>query len=70
MLDRLKKWMCAKFGHSFSYRALLVFKLKTNATNRDYSSVLRCRRCGREFELCPEFRAPVGTMVVEDEREE
>lgn len=62
ILARFRKWICKKFGHSFSDLSILLFNIERegrcfsmNALTGERSPILRateitCRRCGAVFE--------------------
>jgi len=41
--------MCRTFGHSFEYRSIVIFGIKTNELNHDMGATIKCRRCGTVF---------------------
>lgn len=42
-------WICRLTGHWFSWADSLVFTIKTNERNRDYSATITCKCCGETF---------------------
>lgn len=47
--QRFRNGVCRITGHWFFDVDVLVFRIKTNALNRDMSATLVCRCCGGKF---------------------
>lgn len=48
-IHSVAKWICKHFGHSFHPIDVIIFQVKTNELNQDYSATITCRRCGVEI---------------------
>jgi hypothetical protein len=42
-------WICSKTGHWFRPIDVVIFNIKTNDLNQDYSATICCRCCGEVF---------------------
>ena len=48
-MKNLRVWICSKTGHWFRPIDVVIFNIKTNDLNQDYSATICCRCCGEVF---------------------
>jgi hypothetical protein len=49
-LQRFREARCRWFGHDFDDVKTIIFMIRTNERNQDYSATLTCKRCKEVFE--------------------